>query len=441
MAKEGTKVFVCPSCGMKQTLPLSFDPILLDLMEQATLYRNQGEYDEASALLESLLSDHPQEPEIYWNLLLARYGVIYEGEKIRLGRTYLSSLLEDPLYLELLHLASKETKEEYRHEAKEIASLQQREIVKQEQEKRNEDFYQQALSLKEEKDYSEAEELFLKIGNYKDSKKQAKECVELRNKRIYRKAMNCILDMEYESAIALFRSIPDYQDAKEKAEECEESRKKEIYRKAKRLLEEREYDYAIALFQTISTYRDVKERIAQCEQGKKQDLYDKAFAWKEQKRWEEARLIFEGLDGFLDSAYQAKDCRFRKREERKERVYQAALLREKEYRFDSALFLFQAIPTYKDVTAHIQHCEENKRKEEIYQNALALSRSSKKDPVLLRNFVFSLPVRYRDSEILRSQFDALLRQRRNKMIAVLIVGISLLLLLAVILLLLYFRGR
>ena len=137
MAKEGTKVFVCPSCGMKQTLPLSFDPILLDLMEQATLYRNQGEYDEASALLESLLSDHPQEPEIYWNLLLARYGVIYEGEKIRLGRTYLSSLLEDPLYRELLHLASEETKEEYRHEAKEIASLQQREIVKQEQEKRN----------------------------------------------------------------------------------------------------------------------------------------------------------------------------------------------------------------------------------------------------------------------------------------------------------------
>lgn len=76
--------------------------------------------------------------------------------------------------------------------------------------------YNNAISLSQSEDYGEAEEVFVSLGDYKDSVKQAKLAhelnVEQKKEQQYQKALQLLSENRYEDACIILKQIQDYCD-------------------------------------------------------------------------------------------------------------------------------------------------------------------------------------------------------------------------------------
>lgn len=127
--KEGDKVATCDYCGSVQTIPNSQDANVLSVYMRGNSLRNQGEFDKAYAVFSRLSDSESSDAEIYWNLLLCKYGVTYVDDydgkkKPTMNRVSLSSILDDHDYLKALALSDAISKEAYIEEASRIAKIQ-----------------------------------------------------------------------------------------------------------------------------------------------------------------------------------------------------------------------------------------------------------------------------------------------------------------------------
>ncbi len=127
--KEGDKVVACEYCGSAQTIPNSQDANVLSVYMRGNSLRNQGEFDKAYAVFSKLSDSESSDAEVYWNLLLCKYGITYvedyDGKKKpTMNRVSLSSILDDHDYLKALSLSDALSKETYIEEAGRIAKIQ-----------------------------------------------------------------------------------------------------------------------------------------------------------------------------------------------------------------------------------------------------------------------------------------------------------------------------
>lgn len=134
----------CDSCGAtvsKADLDKKKQTGLSEREKAAKKLLESGAFGSAYLIYENVLTQKPQDAEARWNLVLCRYGVLYQrdeltGEKLpTVNRMRYDSILKDPDYLAALEYAPKNQKDRYIRSARHIADIQQRylEIAKKEE--------------------------------------------------------------------------------------------------------------------------------------------------------------------------------------------------------------------------------------------------------------------------------------------------------------------
>lgn len=125
-----SRIAICDYCGTKQVLPLFSDESAQRLYDRGNNYLLQNEYDKAENLFSQLLSISPEDPEIYWNLVLCKYGVTFvkdpQTDKYipTCNRTHFQSVFQDDNYIKTLEYSDNDKKEYYKENATTIDNIQ-----------------------------------------------------------------------------------------------------------------------------------------------------------------------------------------------------------------------------------------------------------------------------------------------------------------------------
>ena len=231
-------------------------------------------------------------------------------------------------------------------------------ISKEEQDKRA---YDHAIGLLEGKQYDQAYQMFMRLGDYSDAKAKAQECItakeNARKEQLYLSAVAVIsapkaADMEIQNAIGMLKSIADYKDSKEKISELEAklkkiiedrelARKEQIYAGAVAVIpapkaSDADIQKAIANLKSIVDYKDSKAKIAELEAKLKKLFEERELARKEQAynkalsiinapnvidlQIMEAISIFKSLENFKDSAKKVSEAEARLEQWKKDKA-------------------------------------------------------------------------------------------------------------------------
>ena len=125
-----SRIAVCDYCGSKQILPLFSDESAQLLYDRGNGYLQQNEYDKAETIFNQLLALCPEDPEIYWDLVLCKYGVTFvqdpkTGKYVpTCNRTHYESILNDKNYQKVIQYADDEQTAYYRETAETINNIQ-----------------------------------------------------------------------------------------------------------------------------------------------------------------------------------------------------------------------------------------------------------------------------------------------------------------------------
>ena len=129
---EGQSIATCPYCNTKQTIPKLDNEKIAKILERANALRLAGEYDKAISEYDKILETNDVvDAEIYWNIVLCKYGVIYvddpaTGGKVpTINRTQVTPVLIDEDYKKVLELADPTTRQMYEKEAEVIDNIQE----------------------------------------------------------------------------------------------------------------------------------------------------------------------------------------------------------------------------------------------------------------------------------------------------------------------------
>ena len=123
-------VMVCDYCGTKQALPLFTEDSARLLYERGNNYLLQSEYDKAENVFSQLLTITPNDPELYWDLVLCKYGVTYvKDPKTKkyiptCNRTHYTPIFKDENYLRAIELSGTEKRNLYKSDAETIDNIQ-----------------------------------------------------------------------------------------------------------------------------------------------------------------------------------------------------------------------------------------------------------------------------------------------------------------------------
>ena len=126
---EDSTVCECEYCGTKQTVPKVDDEKKLKLFARAGKLLRGCEFDKASGVFESIISDFPEEAEAYWGLVLCKYGIEYvddpaTGKKVpTCHRSSFESVEDDANYEQACENADAVARRVYREEARQIETL------------------------------------------------------------------------------------------------------------------------------------------------------------------------------------------------------------------------------------------------------------------------------------------------------------------------------
>lgn len=210
------------------------------------------------------------------------------------------------------------------------------------------DFQEQYTNAKnyiEQKQYDQAREILINLGEYKDCPKLIQECA-------YLEATDFLEEKRYDEAVALFSEL-DYKDSSAMTLECS-------YRKAMDLAAERKYDEASQIFTALNYYKDCKEQLERLKADELFDNGDYAGAWQ----------IYSELD---------KNCRTHQKDY--EAYFSAAEKLRADELFDEARQQFSVLGTYGGADELAIQCmldkAEKYEKENHYTEALAVYESMK----------------------------------------------------------------
>lgn len=123
-------IVVCNYCGTKQALPLFTEDSERLLYDRGNNYLLHSEYDKAENVFNQLLTIKPDAAELYWDLVLCKYGVTYvkdpkTGKYIpTCNRTHYTPIFSDENYKKAIELSSGEKKSLFEEDAKTIDNIQ-----------------------------------------------------------------------------------------------------------------------------------------------------------------------------------------------------------------------------------------------------------------------------------------------------------------------------
>ena len=208
------------------------------------------------------------------------------------------------------------------------------------------DFQEQYTNAKnciEQKQYDQAREILVSLGEYKDCPTLIQDCA-------YLEATDLLEEKQYDEAAAIFSEL-DYKDSSAMTMECS-------YRKAMDLAAERKYDDAAQIFTTLNYYKDCKEQLKRIKADELFDNGDYAGAW----------LIYSELD---------ENCRNHQNDYQK--YFAAAEQLRAEELFDEARQQFSVLGTYGGADELAIQClidkAEKYEKENHYTEAIAVYES------------------------------------------------------------------
>ena len=120
----------CDYCGSFQTIPKIDNEKKITLFSRANRMLFSHEFDRASGIYESIISDFPSEAEAYWCICLCKYGIEYVDDSLTgkkkptCHRTIYGSILEDEDYLKAIEYSDEKASALYEMEAQEIDRIQ-----------------------------------------------------------------------------------------------------------------------------------------------------------------------------------------------------------------------------------------------------------------------------------------------------------------------------
>ncbi|MBQ9084123.1 MAG: leucine-rich repeat protein, partial [Clostridia bacterium] len=128
--QQGSTVVECEYCGTKQTLPRLDDERRANLFDRANHLRRGNEFDKAASIYEQILAEDSTDAEVYWSLVLCRYGIEYVEDpstKKRVptvNRAQFTSIFDDENYKQALNYSDSYQRIVYEEEARAINEIQ-----------------------------------------------------------------------------------------------------------------------------------------------------------------------------------------------------------------------------------------------------------------------------------------------------------------------------
>lgn len=125
-----SRIAVCDYCGTKQVLPLFSDESAQLLYDRGNDYLRQNEYNKAENIFNQLIALCPEDPEIYWDLVLCKYGVTFvkdpqTGKYIpTCNRTHFQSVFQDQNYQNAIKYSDAEKAAYFKENAETINNIQ-----------------------------------------------------------------------------------------------------------------------------------------------------------------------------------------------------------------------------------------------------------------------------------------------------------------------------
>lgn len=126
----GTRICRCDCCQSEVTLSTTTDDQVINMLNRANHFRQACEFDKAMEIYEKILLQVTEDPEVYWNIALCRYGIEYvkdpgDGRMVpTCHRTQFTSILKDTDYLEAIAHADEDRAQLYKKEATYIDNIQ-----------------------------------------------------------------------------------------------------------------------------------------------------------------------------------------------------------------------------------------------------------------------------------------------------------------------------
>ena len=123
-------IATCEYCGSVQTLPRLEDDKVERLYDRANHFRRNDDFDKAMEVYEMILNETPEDAEVYWSLVLCRYGIEYVEDpqtKKRIptvNRVQYTSIFDDDNYRLALKYADHDQRGLYEAEANTINNIQ-----------------------------------------------------------------------------------------------------------------------------------------------------------------------------------------------------------------------------------------------------------------------------------------------------------------------------
>lgn len=222
------------------------------LLKRAEILIGDANYEKADGLLERVLDNNPTNSQAYLLKLL-----------IELKLRSINDLKNQDDTLDRFSNFKKAYDFADDAQRKKINSINEY-INNRNEENRLSRLYDIAIDLKNNKQYSEAEKAFSNIVGFRDTNKQAAECVNLEREDIYKRALMHKENKEYDEAIESFQKLNHFKDSEEQITNCEKLRKTSLYNKAVSLKEQGEFDEAINIFKQILSYNDSDFQVDEC---------------------------------------------------------------------------------------------------------------------------------------------------------------------------------
>ena len=126
------RIITCPYCGVQQTLPNTENEKIANLYDRANHFLRNNDYDKAQALFETILDMDSTDGEVYWSLVLCKYGVEFVKDPKKkeyiptCNKTRTVSIFADDDYLQALENSTEEQQKIYKKQAQEINEIQKR---------------------------------------------------------------------------------------------------------------------------------------------------------------------------------------------------------------------------------------------------------------------------------------------------------------------------
>ena len=235
------------------------------LLKRAEILISDGNFTKADELLERVLDNDPTNSQAYLLKLL----IELEFTSFEQLKTLDDTIETNGNFRKAYNFGDQQQKAK-------LSSINEF-IVNRNEEARLGELYDSAIDLKNSKRYAEAEAAFSEISGYRDSAKQALECVNLGKEDIYLRAVELKKYEDYESAIETFEKIKEYKDSEYQISECNELIIKSKYEKAIQLKENGMFDEAISIFMDILKFQDADAQVDECErlktEAKKEAVY------------------------------------------------------------------------------------------------------------------------------------------------------------------------